>query len=306
VTLSKAPGELLAVIVLSFNKREHTLRCLESVRRLEYRPREVIVVDNGSSDGSPEAVAAAFPEVHLVQSPTNRGASGGRNLGIRCALDRFAPAYLLFLDDDTLVEERLADELTAVLRDDPRVGLATPKAYRAGSREVIASAGGMRVRLGRGSITDIGAGARDEGQFELGRAVEACVGFAVLARREALEHSGGFDESYNPYGWEEVDLSLRIREAGYTIRYAPAAICWHSGGTPGRGRRVAEYERGKAANYLKLMQRHATFWQWLGFLAVLPVRGARLIAAQSRGGNWALVREAASGLLEGIRARRRG
>jgi len=275
--------ELLVVVVLSYNKRDQTLRCLESVRRLRYRPLEVLVVDNASSDGSPEAVAAEYPDVHLLRSPVNRGAAGGRNLGADHAKDRFEPAYLLFLDDDAVVDERLAGELVAVMRKDPRVGLATPKAYRFGSRDVIASAGGMRVRLGRGLITDIGAGARDVGQFERGGVVESCVGFTVLARSEALERCHGFDESYNPYGWEEVDLSLRIREAGYTIEYAPGAICWHAGGTPGRGRRLVRYERGKMVNYLRLMRHHATGREWLTFLAVLPLRAAQLVVAQIKG-----------------------
>ena len=275
--------ELLVVVVLSHNKRAQTLRCLESVRRLDYRPLEVLVVDNASSDGSAEAVAAEYPEAHLVRSPVNRGAAGGRNLGAAEAKARYRPAYLLFVDDDAVVDERLAGELVAVMQQDPRVGLATPKAYRFGTPDVIASAGGMQVRLGRGSIIDIGAGVRDTGQFERGGTVQSCVGFTVLARCEALERCGGFDESYNPYGWEEVDLSLRIRRLGYTVRYAPGAICWHAGGTPGRGRRLLRYERGKIVNYLRLMRRHATFGEWLGFLAVLPVRAARLASAQIRG-----------------------
>jgi GT2 family glycosyltransferase len=276
-------GELLVVVVLSHNKRAQTLRCIESVRRLRYRPLEVLVVDNASSDGSADAVAAEYPDLHLLRSPVNRGAAGGRNLGADYVKDRFDPAYLLFLDDDAVVDERLAAELVAVMRDDPGVGLATPKAYRFGTRDVIASAGGMQVRLGRGSITDIGAGARDVGQFDRGGAVESCVGFAVLARCEALERCRGFDERYNPYGWEEVDLSLRMREAGYTIQYAPGAICWHSGGTPGRGRRLARYEAGKIVNYVRLMRRHATAREWFGFLAVLPLRAAQLMAAQLKG-----------------------
>jgi GT2 family glycosyltransferase len=274
-------GELLVVIVLSFNKRAHTLRCLQTIQRLQYQPREVIVVDNGSSDGSPEAVERQYPEVHLLRSPVNQGAAGGRNLGLRWAGDHLPYTYILFLDDDSWVDERLANELVAAMQADPTIGLATPKAYRSESR-LIASAGGMRVRLGRGSITDIGAGALDTGQFDRPAPVDSCVGFAVLARREALERCGGFDERYNPYGWEEVDLSLRMREAGYTIRYVPTAVCWHAGGTPGRGHRVRRYEQGKISNYLRLMVRHATLREWLGFLAVLPLRIPMLLAAQFR------------------------
>lgn len=301
---SSHPDEMLVVVVLSFNKRQHTLRCLESLRRLRYQPREIIVVDNASSDGSAEAVGESYPEVHLVRSPINSGAAGGRNLGIRYAEDRFHYAYMLFVDDDTVVDERLADELARVLRNVSGTGLATPKAYRTGAPEIIASAGGMRVRLGHGSIIDIGAGERDVGQFEQGGAVDSCVGFAVLARREVLVSCGGFDESYNPYGWEEVDLSLRVREAGYTIGYTPAAICWHAGGTPGRGERLPEYERGKVRNYLRLMRRHGTPGQWAGFVAVLPARVARLLAAQLRSGGWRLVRAQLAGLVQGLRRKR--
>jgi GT2 family glycosyltransferase len=292
---------LLVVVVLSHNKRDQTLRCLESVRRLRYTPREVVCVDNGSADGSADAVAAAFPEAHLLRNPTNLGAAGGRNHGLRWARDRFAYRYVLFLDDDALADERLADELVGALRDDRAAGLATPKAYRTGTPDVIASAGGMRVRLGLGSITDIGAGERDRGQFSRGTTVESCAGFTVLARRETIERCGGFDDAFNPYGWEEVEWSLRVRAAGFTIRYAPTAVCWHAGGTPGRGARVLEYERGKAANYLRLMARHATIGQWLGFLAIAPARGARLVGMRLRDRNWRVLLAHARGLVSGLR-----
>jgi hypothetical protein len=298
--LSKG-APLLVVIVLSYNKRDATLRCLESVRRLRYQPREVICVDNGSADGSADAVAAAFPEVHLVRSPVNLGAAGGRNRGIREAGERFVYQYALFLDDDATADERLADELIAALEADPAAAVATPKAYRADRTGILASAGGMDVRLGRGSITDIGAGARDGGQYDRSVTVDACDGFAMLVRREALERTGGFDDAYNPYGWEEVDFSLRVRANGATIRYAPAAVCWHAGGTPGRGARVSEYERGKAANYMRLMRRHATPVEWLGFLAVLPLRGLRLAGTRVRDGDWRILVAHARGIVEGMR-----
>ena len=291
---------MLVVVVLTHNKRDAALRCLESVRRLRYRPREVICVDNGSTDGAAEAVAAAFPEVHLIRSPVNLGAAGGRNVGIQAAVERFDYDYMLFLDDDAQAEERLADELIAALEGDPACAIATPKAYRTGCGDVLASAGGMRVRLGLGSISDIGAGAPDRGQFDRSVAVDACDGFAMLVRREALDRVGGFDEAYNPYGWEEVDFSLRVRANGATIRYAPRAICWHAGGTPGRGVRLPVYERGKAANYLRLMRRHATPIEWLGFLAALPVRGLRLAVTRIRDGDWRILLAHARGLVEGM------
>jgi GT2 family glycosyltransferase len=282
VKLSKPDNEVVAALVLSYNKREHTLRCLESIGRQTYQLPHVIVVDNNSTDGSADAIAGRFPQVQVVRSPRNLGAAGGRNLGIRWLNEHVPYTCLLFLDDDTVADEAMASELIAEMRRHSDAGMITPKGYRAGTSDLIASAGGMRVRLGLGSIRDIGAGERDDGQFAEPAVVDACVGFAVLARREALERSGCFDESYNPYGWEEVDLSLRVRQAGYTIRYAPRALCWHAGGTPGRGHRILAYERGKMVNYARLMARHASVGEWVSFVALSPIRAARLFSSQLR------------------------
>lgn len=287
------------MLILSHNKRSETLRCLDSVALLGYHPREVLVVDNASSDGSADAIALAHPEAHVIRSAVNLGAVGGRNLGIRTADERWAYGYMLFLDDDTVVDERLADELVAALRADRSSGLATPKAYRLGEPGVIASAGGMRVRLGRGSIADVGAGEVDRGQFQQPGPVDSCVGFAVLARREALLAVRGFDERYNPYGWEEVDFSLRVRRAGFRISYVPAAVVYHAGGTPGRGRAVPAYEQGKSANYLRLMRAHATPLEWAGFALALPVRATSVLLRHIGRGEWRAAVARVRGILSG-------
>jgi len=297
--------ELLAMLVLSHNKRDTALKCLDSVARLRYQPRQVIVVDNGSEDGSADAIARAHPEVCLVRNPSNLGAVGGRNLGIRWITERFDYRYLLFLDDDATVDDRLADELVSALRVDPAAGLATPKAYRTGAPGLIASAGGMRVRLWRGSIVDLGAGQADRGQYDRPRMVDSCVGFAVLARREALERVGGFDEAFNPYGWEEVDFSLRLRQAGYRIVYVPTAIAWHAGGTPGRGHRVSLYERGKSANFLRLLRRHARPLDWLALGMTLPLRAVGIVLRDALRGDWAQVRARWAGALDALGRRPR-
>lgn len=291
----------LAVLVLSHNKKDATLACLASVARLREAPRLVVVVDNDSRDGTADAVAGAYPAVLLVRSAANLGASGGRNLGIRVIAEQLGPAHILFLDDDALVDERLAGELAGALEREPIAGIATPKAYRTGSDRVIAAAGGMRVQLGRGRIADIGGGARDVGQFDRSALVDSCVGFAFLLRHEALAAVGGFDETYNPYGWEEVDLSLRVREAGFVIRYVPTAIAYHAGTAAGRGYHVPVYERGKTLNYVRLLRRHATPFERLTFALALPMRAAPLLLDALRRGEWRRLRENAAGLLAGLR-----
>jgi len=278
--VSAVPGATrVSAVVVAMADSPALAAALASLVAQAHRPLELVLFGNGAPLPAPEWVREHGVTLVTGSSERNLGVAGGRNAASALATGD----ALLFLDDDAVVDERLAGELVAIMRDDPGVGLATPKAYRFGTRDVIASAGGMQVRLGRGSITDIGAGARDVGQFEKSGTVESCVGFTVLARWEALERCQGFDERYNPYGWEEVDLSLRIREAGYTIKYAPTAVCWHAGGTPGRGRRLARYERGKIVNYLRLMRRHATAGEWLTFLAIMPLRAAQVMSAQVKG-----------------------
>jgi GT2 family glycosyltransferase len=291
----------VAAVVVTYNRRELLLEALGAVHAQTRPPDWVIVVDNASADGTADAIAAAHPEVHLVHSATNLGAVGGRNLGIRLAAERAPGAHILFLDDDALADERLAGELLAALEADPRAGIVTPKAYRTGSDRIIAGAGGMQVRLWRGYVAELGAGTRDEGQFDEPALRDACLGYAFLIRHEALAAVGGFDDAYNPYGWEEVDLSLRVREAGYHIRYVPTALAYHAGTVAGRGHRVPGYERGKAANFPRLMRRHATRGERLAFALLLPVRALPLVAGAVRRGEWWRLREGVAGSLEGLR-----
>jgi GT2 family glycosyltransferase len=303
-TVSGQAAEPVVALVLSHNKREATLRCVESVARLRYRPLEVVVVDNGSTDGTAGAIAAAHPGVRLVRSGVNLGAAGGRNHGLAWIRAHVPFAYVLFLDDDATVDERLLDELVAALRATPAAGMATPKAYRTAAPGILASAGGMHVRLARASIVDIGGGEPDQGQYETPRTVDSCVGFAVLARREAVERVGGFDEAFNPYGWEEVDFSLRLRKAGYDIVYVPTAVAYHAGGVVGRGHRVAAYERRRIANFVRLMHRHATAADWLSAAAFLPGAGMRLVFRYARRRDWKMLWAGVAGLMDDLRGRR--
>lgn len=279
--------ELVVIIILNLNKKEDTLKCLGSVFKLDYSPYEVIVVDNGSMDGSADAISKAFSEVHLIRSTKNLGAPGGRNLGIRYANENFNYKYMLFLDNDTLVVDTSLSKLTEALKKNEQAGFALPKAYREFLSNIIMSVG-IHVNLYSGSVYDIGAGEIDQGQYDLPRYVAACGAFGFLAKKEVISRLGCFDEIFNPYAWEDVDLSLRAGKRGVKILYVPEALIYHKGGKLVRGP-LAEYEKHKVKNFFTLMKRHTNLLQWISFICLIPLRAIFLIIKEIFHGNSKIV-----------------
>jgi GT2 family glycosyltransferase len=279
---------LVAVIVLNRDRRHLLLRCLDSIHRLNWPHLTMLVVDNGSSDDSVAAVEERFPDVPLLALHRNLGVAGGRNAGLAWVMERHRPDYLLFVDDDTVLEQDSVNHLVAAAGDDERIGLVAPKAYRKPGELLLTSAGGMRFNPYLGAAWDVGAGEQDEGQYDRTHDVDACPGFAFFARSRLFERLGPFDENLNPYGWEDVEFSLRARAAGHRLVYAPGAVVWHLGGRIGRGP-IMDYERHKVRNMLRLLQRHATVPQLLCFAGLLPARVAYKVGRELAGGNWAVV-----------------
>ena len=292
------PGSRVAAVILNYNKKTDTLACLESLRRSTLQPADIVVVDNASTDGSAEAVAAAFPRAHLIRNTANLGAAGGRNVGWRAAVERTRPELILFLDDDEALEPSALGRLVDALQQDPRAGIACGKAYtRSPSRTVMSA--GLIVNRWTGAVRDRGAGRQDDGRYDAPGYVAACGGFAWLVRREVLEALGGLDEDFNPYGWEDVDFCLRAARHGWRARYVPEAIVYHGGGKIGR-KPVAAYERLKVRNYFLLLRRHTTLLQKMSCLFCVPCRALFVVGQLIRQGHAAIVREHWRGLRDGL------
>jgi len=264
-------NNLVAIIVLNHNKKKDILECLGSIFQMDYKEFEVIVVDNGSKDESTEAIKNEFPDIYLIESKINLGVAGGRNLGIKKAKEKFNFKFILFLDNDVVVEKYALSEMVKSFDVDKNIGIVTPKCYLMNVPGVIGYAGGMSVNLFTGKIINIGNGEKDEGQFDKPKFISSCGGLCLISN-ELINKVGIFDEKFNPYGWEDVDLSLRARQKGFKIFYNHNAIIYHKGGKRGRGKAINEYEFSKSKNYFYLLKKHGNVFQLLIFSAILPIR----------------------------------
>lgn len=248
----------ITVVILNTNRREDTLACLASLRRSQYPNVYLIVLDNASTDGSPEAIRAQFPEVQLLSLTDNRGYAGNNNVGVRAALERGAD-WVLVLNEDTLLDPDCLGALVEQAESDTRIGIVGPLVYHANEPGVVQSAGG---RLGRFWLAEhIGQNETDMGQFTGPRDVEWVSGCAIMLRRAVLEQIGLLDERFFYY-WEETEWCLRARRAGWRIVHVPAAKLWHKGVQrdyrPGPS--ITYY--GTRNQFLLLAKHHAPLHVW--------------------------------------------
>lgn len=269
---------LVAIIILNLNKKDDTLKCLDSVNNMSYHPFEIVVVDNGSRDDSVIAIKSRFPKVHLIESQFNLGVSGGRNLALNFIKEKFDYKYIFILDNDTVVKKNTLSNMVKSFNSEQNIGIVTPKCYMMNSPGIINYAGGMSINLITGNISDIGIGEKDFGQHDQPGFIKSSAGLCLISN-DVINRIGVFDEKFNPYGWEDVDFSLRARHNGYKIFYNPEAIIYHKGGKKGRGA-VKEYEYAKVKNYFYLIRKHSNCFQLAVVFSLLPFKMLHLIAKE--------------------------
>lgn len=251
----------VAIVIINYRGRDDTRECLDSLSRLTYPARDVILVCQPPDDGTAAAVRAAFPEVHVIENAANNGFAGGNNTGIRAAFERGAE-YVFLLNNDTVVEPGLLEPLVALAEGDERIGIVGPKMLYHSEPDIVWSAGGMID--GQARVTRLGEGEKDvREKIEAPRDVDYIVGCGLLARRALLEEIGLFDERYFLY-FEETDLCARARAAGRRVVVQPAARLWH---------KVSRSTGGDSLLTLYYMRRNA-----LLYLARHGTRRARLLA----------------------------
>ncbi|RKY22919.1 MAG: hypothetical protein DRP79_10010 [Planctomycetota bacterium] len=248
----------VGVVVLNCNGLGELIPCLESLRRSTYRPLEICVVDNASTDGSPERVAADFPEVNLIRSPVNLGWSRGNNRGIRHLLDKGID-YIWIINNDVEIDPDCVSRLVELCEDRPDVGVCGPLIYYWEPRDRVWFAGGYvdfdRLEAGHCSTVD---------EFRSLPATRRYIsGCAMFVRREVFERVGLIDERFFIY-CEDADFGLRAGRAGFGIEVVPEAAMFH---------KVSAFSGGEGAQSpfqaFQLLRSTMLFWRkhlgWWGF-----------------------------------------
>jgi GT2 family glycosyltransferase len=211
--------------VLSWNGREDTLRCLESLTRVEHPELGIVCVDNGSTDGSQRAVRERFPQVTLIEAGANLGYAGGNNLGLRHALEHGA-RWMVLVNNDATVAADVIEGFEQVARERPRAGILAGKLYFADRPRTIWFAGQRVSELLGYSGRPRGYGRPDGPRYCSVGATGRAVGALMAVSREAIEAVGLLDEDLFAYV-EDVDWALRARGAGLEVVFAPDARAWH-------------------------------------------------------------------------------
>ncbi len=229
---------VLSVIIVSWNTKELLLQCLESLfRALGTLEAEVFVVDNGSADGSPEAVKRTFPAVKLIENRANLGFAKASNQ----ALQQSQGTYLLLLNPDTRVKEGAIQGLLSFLEGHPDAGVAGAQLLNPdGSKQnSIANFPSLATELLNKSLLRRlfpgkfpGKGRHYEAPLE----VDSVIGACMMVRREAAERVGWLDEDYFLF-LEETDWCFRIKKAGWRIYHCPEAEIYHLQGKSGESQR---------------------------------------------------------------------
>jgi GT2 family glycosyltransferase len=246
---------LVSVIIPNWNGAHHLPDCLGSLQRQRYRPFEVIVVDNGSTDGSLALLARDYPEVRVIPLGENRGFAPGCNVGLRAARGDI----VVLLNNDTEVDPGWLEAIVAAFERHPEAGSVASKMLLYDRRDHLHTTGDF-YRLD-GTPGNRGVWQRDEGQFEREEPVFSACGGSAAYRRAMLDQIGLLDEAFF-FSCEDVDLGWRAQLAGWACVYAPAAVVYHKVSATGAGV-INSYYDGRNFIYLivknypwSLLRRH--------------------------------------------------
>lgn len=285
----------VCIALVNWNLKDVTLECLESIKRLRYPNYQIVVIDNGSRDGSPEAIAQKYPDVEQIVHAENLGSTAGFNAGFLHALSTNADYAFLINNDTTLDPDSLSILVKA--SEDAQVGIASPLIFYEAAPDKIWSAGAMQSGLTLDLIGNQGRGK----VFRQTTQRDFLTGCAMLVKREVLERVGVMDRDFFLY-YEDMDFCFRVKKLGYKLILVPQAKMWHKVSLSGGGSGSLMETYWLARNVILFYRKHAQWWQWV---FIIPWRTGSVIKHTLRFvalKKWANLHEYWRGLRDGIQA----
>lgn len=216
----KLSKKKISVVIPAYNSWRTLGSCIGSIQEQSLKPFEIILVDNASTDGTPEKAKRNFPKVKVIQMKRNTGVTGGRNAGIKAASKK--SDYIFFFDSDMDAHKRMLEELLKVAEMAEKIGIVTPKIYYWEDKKRIWSAG-TGINLWTGQV--LFRGGRDTGQYEKVEEVQVAPA-AMLVKKEVTRKIKKFDNRYFAT-YEDTDFCFRARRLGFLTYYTPKAIAYH-------------------------------------------------------------------------------
>ncbi len=249
-----------AVIILNWNGKELLSRFLPGI--LQYNPSwsEIIVADNASTDDSVSFLKEKFPQVRIIQNPTNAGYAGGYNT----ALKQIQADYYVLLNSDVEVTPNWMEPVVQLLDSDPSIAAAQPKVRSFHNREEFeyaGAAGGFIDKYGypfcRGRIFN--SYEKDTGQYNDVKEIFWATGACLFVRSDVYHQTGGLDEDFFAH-MEEIDLCWRFKNRGFKVMYAPDSTVFHMGGGTLNKVNPEKTYLNFRNNLLLLFRNHAREW----------------------------------------------
>lgn len=251
---------MVSCVVINYNGKKFLKWCLESLQGLDFEDKELIVIDNASTDDSVDFLRVEFPHIRVVANSTNSGYAGAANQAVKIT----SGEAVMLLNPDIIFERDYLSRVVARMHGDARIGAIIGKLRRfdweMGTKTDIIDSAGLVMHTNRRCV-DRGQGSIDIGQFDAPEEVFGITGAAPLYRRAALEDAKIFDEYFDNDFFmykEDVDISWRLRLFGWKCFYEPSAVAYHVRGTGAVARntlmQVARERRG-----LSQFQKHHSY-----------------------------------------------
>lgn len=241
----------VAIIILTWNKREYVLNLLGCIANLEYDNFDIIVVDNASTDDTVEALKSKYPDIEILVNAENLGGTGGFNTGMKHALRKGVYDYLWLLDNDVEVDSGALTELIKVLESTQDIAVAGSAMYDLTDRDKLLETG-YYIELEKGKFHNNNEAMREESEKNRFFIVDSVSSCSLCASTEAVMNVGIWDENYFIY-CDDVDWNIRFRQKGYKIASVPSSRIWHVPWLHKIGFSTAYYAN---RNIMYLMRKH--------------------------------------------------